>query len=97
MTEAVYNLYTRYHLTYYDAMEKTITSTSYLELVTWLKEARISRGWSIRDLANELQCAHHTIQRIEALERRLDVNEYIFYCRKLNLDPIKGLKRFYLL
>ena len=76
-------------------MKKTIVSISYLELINWLTEARIKRGWSIRDLAKELEIPHTTIHRIETLERRLDVNEYIAYCRVLNLDPLKGLQYCY--
>ncbi|MEN0036744.1 MAG: helix-turn-helix transcriptional regulator [Cellvibrio sp.] len=77
-------------------MEKTIASQSYLGLIKWLIDARISRGWSIRDLAAELDVAHTTIHRIETLERRLDVHEYVHYCRALNLDPIEGITLFLL-
>lgn len=76
-------------------MKKTIVSIPYLELIDWLKEARVNRGWSIRDLAEKLEYPHTTIHRIETLERRLDINEYVVYCRALSLDPLEGLQLFY--
>ena len=76
-------------------MEKTIASQSYFNLINWLTDARISRGLSIRQLATDLGLPPNTIHRIETLERRLDVNEYVLYCRALNVDPIKGIKLFY--
>ncbi len=76
-------------------MERTIASTSYQKLIEWLIKGRISRGWSIRDLALELKTLPNTVHRIETLERRLDVNEYVAYCRALNLDPVSGLDQFY--
>lgn len=76
-------------------MEKTIASEAYSELINWLIDARTSRGLSIRQLAKDLDLPPNTIHRIETLERRLDVNEYVLYCRALNLDPIKGIRAFY--
>ena len=76
-------------------MERTVASNSYQELIDWLIEGRISRGWSIRDLAFQLKTPPNTVHRIETLERRLDVNEYVIYCRTLDLDPADGINRFY--
>lgn len=73
-------------------MQKTITSNRYAKLIQWLIKARAEKGLTIRALADELDINHSAIQRIESLERRLDVHEYVIYCRVLELDPHTGLE-----
>lgn len=73
-------------------MQKTITSRKYQNLISWLIEARTSQGITVRELANRLETVHSAVQRIEQLERRLDVNEFILYCNALNVDPRDGLE-----
>lgn len=75
-------------------MKKAISSEDYLRLISWLTQARLDLNWSMRDLAGKLDVPHSFVQRVETLERRLDVYEYIVYCRALNLDPQNGLKFF---
>lgn len=72
-------------------MEKTISSKKYSDLIQWLKKARVDQNLSMRDLAERLGEPHTLIQKIESLERRLDVWEYSVYCRALGLDPAIGL------
>jgi len=72
-------------------MQKTIASNKYRKLIDLLIAARQDSGLSIRALAEKLEVSHSAVQRIEALERRLDINEYVIYCRALNIDPHKGI------
>ena len=74
-------------------MQKTIYSLPYKELITWLKQARKSKGISMRDLAHDLNVSHSWISKVENLERRLDVYEYSILCKQLGLDPKKGFKK----
>lgn len=72
-------------------MIKTISSKKYLQLAAWLKDARTMRGYSMRDLADILGEPHSLVQKTESLERRLDIFEYVQYCKALGIDPKQGL------
>ncbi|WP_028884910.1 helix-turn-helix domain-containing protein [Teredinibacter turnerae] len=72
-------------------MKKTIASPEYRKLVLWLKNKRIDQGLSMRALAAKLEVPHSFVQKIEMVERRLDVMEYISYCAALGIDPKDGL------
>lgn len=73
-------------------MQKTITSSKYASLVAWLKKSRLDQDISLRELAARLDIPHSFIQRVEMMERRLDVFEYTLYCEALGVDPMEGLK-----
>ena len=72
-------------------MRKTITSVKYQKLLEWLKSARNKQGLSMRDLAVKLDEPHSFVGKIETAERRLDVREYVEYCKALKLDPLEGI------
>ncbi|WP_341646320.1 helix-turn-helix domain-containing protein [Thauera sp. SDU_THAU2] len=57
----------------------------------WLRERRKSRGLTMRELGERLGVAHSYVQKVESGERRLDVVEYIWYCRALDAEPGEGL------
>lgn len=73
-------------------MQKAIHSTEYQRLVEWLKSAREAHGWSMRDMGGRIQEPHSFIQKVESMERRLDVFEYCQYCSALEVDPAEGLR-----
>lgn len=73
-------------------MKKSITSAKYISLLSWLKAARNEKGLTMRDLAELIDEPHQFIGKVETGERRLDVYEYIQYCKALKIDPTEGLK-----
>ena len=73
-------------------MKKTIASKEYKTLVDWLIKARQSKGYTMRDLAAKLDRPHSYVGKIEQLERRLDVVEFVEYCNALKLDPVEGIE-----
>jgi len=73
-------------------MQKTITSKKYAYLINWLKKSRLDQGMTMRDLGEKLGEPHSFVQKIELMERRLDVFEYVVYCGTLGVDPVEGLK-----
>ena len=75
-------------------MKKAISSPQYSALISWLKESRISLGLSLRELADRLEEPHSFVQKVETLERRLDVFEYVEYCKALGVPASDGLKFF---
>lgn len=72
-------------------MKKTIYSTDYQNLTTWLKEQRLSQSLSMRDLASRMEVPHSFIGKIEQCERRLDIIEYLDYCKALEVNPKDGI------
>jgi len=73
-------------------MIKDIYNTRYELLLLWLKNARLERELSIRDVATLIDEPHQIVSKIEKGQRRLNVYEYVQYCRALAIDPVDGLK-----
>lgn len=62
------------------------------ELSKQLKEARTEERYTMRALADKLGTPHSFIGKTEQQNRRLDVGEFIQYCRALEVDPNKIFK-----
>ncbi len=45
----------------------------------------------MRELAETLGKPHSFVQKVETMERRLDVYEYTIYCQALGVDPKRGI------
>ena len=73
-------------------MFKSLGSPENERLIAWLKANRKSQGLSMRELASRLDVSHSFIGKVEQQERRLDVVEYMQYCKALGVSPAKGLK-----
>ncbi len=73
-------------------MGKSIYSPANQALLKWLKSEREKQGLTIRELGKRLQVNHSIIWNIENKQRRLDLIEYVTYCRELNIDSSIGLK-----
>lgn len=54
-------------------------------LTKWLKQERELQQLSMRALAERMDKPHLYIPKVEQGERRLDVVEYVWYCRSLIL------------
>ncbi len=83
---------TLYIVSIIGTMIKSIYSTDYQTLIDWLKEERLAQELSMRELAQKLDVSHSFVGKVEQRERRLDVVEYIAYCRALNISPTDGIK-----
>lgn len=75
-------------------MKKTISSPEYANLIKWLKSQRLALGLTMRELADLIDEPHSVVQKVELLQRRLDIHEYYLYCKALNIDPCEGIKFF---
>ncbi len=73
-------------------MNRSLSTSEHERLVAWLKKQRTDKGVTMRDLAVKLEVAHSFIGKVEQSERRLDVVEYLAYCKALEVSPIEGLK-----
>jgi len=59
----------------------------------WLREQCEERGLTMRDLGVRLGMPHTYVQKVELGERRLDVVEYVWYCKALGVEPQDGVER----
>lgn len=73
-------------------MRKTLNTIEHKKLISWLKGRRLSHGLTMRDLALKLKSPHSFIGKVEQGERRLDVVEFIRYCKALEVSPVEGLE-----
>jgi transcriptional regulator with XRE-family HTH domain len=74
-------------------MSKSVSSDDNKKLMAWLKEKRKEKGHTMRTLSQIINTPHSFIGKVENQERRLDVIEYVRYCKALEVDPIEGLKQ----
>ncbi len=74
-------------------MIKHINDPRYHDLIQWLKTVRSEQGLSVRDLGELLGEPHQFVVKVETLERKLNVFEYVQYCTALNIDPSIGLNK----
>ena len=58
-------------------------------IVAALRKARDAAGLSQRQLSEKLREPPNWIQRIESLERRVDVAEFIAIARAVGADPVE--------
>lgn len=72
-------------------MTASINTEEMQALTKWLKQVRQSQQLSMRALAERMEKPHSFVQKVEQGERRLDVVEYVWYCRKLGVNPQDGL------
>ena len=72
-------------------MTASINTKEMQALTNWLKQARQDQSCSMRALAERMDKPHSFVQKVEQGERRLDVVEYVWYCRKLGVNPQDGL------
>ena len=72
-------------------MEKTIYSEDYARLRQWLRDKREEKKLTMRELAERMNVIHSWVGKVELGERRLDLIEYVQYCKAIEVDPIEGL------
>ena len=73
-------------------MLKTLHSPEHKKLAKWLKEQRVAKGFTMRELAARIDTTHSFVGKVEQRERKLDVIEFVRYCEALEVSPLDGLK-----
>ncbi|MDO6839500.1 helix-turn-helix transcriptional regulator [Paraglaciecola chathamensis] len=74
-------------------MKKSTNDKHYTQLLSWLKNERIKKGITARELGLLLDEPFQIVSKIEKGQRKLFVYEYIQYCEALEVDPDEGLKK----
>lgn len=72
-------------------MKTSVYSAQYDKLRSWLKTARKKRNLSLRDVSAITGIEFSVYGKIEQGRRRIDVVEFVEYCRVLDIDPHEGL------
>lgn len=73
-------------------MSRTLHSKENQALTRWLKAERENAGLTMRQLADKMGVPHTFVAKVEQRERRLDVVEYLAYCRALEVSAEDGLR-----
>ncbi len=72
-------------------MSSSLHSPEYKKLTDWLKKQREAKGLTMRELGERMGVSHSFIGKIEQQERRLDIVEYLHYCKAIGIDPAEGI------
>ena len=63
-----------------------------LILQQWLTEQRQAKNLSLEQLADRLNKPFSYVQDVESGKYQLDVVEYLFYCKALDINPNQGFE-----
>ena len=61
-------------------------------LQQWLTEQRQAKNVSLEQLADRLNKPFTYVQDVESGKYQLDVVEYLFYCKALDINPNQGIE-----
>ena len=70
-------------------LSKSIYNEEYRKLIDDLRSERNAAGVTQQVLADKLSKPQSFVAKVEGCERRLDVVEYLHWCRALGVDPSK--------
>ena len=86
------DLATQYLVAIIDTMKTSIYSKPYEKLREWLKEQRgKDEKNTLRKLGEELDIHYSTLHKIEHGRRKIDLVEYVRYCKAMDVDPHEGI------
>ncbi|WKM74723.1 helix-turn-helix transcriptional regulator [Klebsiella oxytoca] len=69
----------------------SIYSNDYQLVIKALRDARIACGLTQQEVASAFGRPQSFIAKVESGERRLDVVEFVRFCRAVNVDPARIL------
>ena len=73
-------------------LRKSVHTGEYRALMRWLAQMRREQGLTMDAAGAKVQKPSSWVAKTEMGERRLDVVEYIRYCRALNVSPLRGIR-----
>ena len=73
-------------------MKNSVYSPHYDKLRVWLKNQRVEKGLTLRDLSTLTGIHHSIFGKIEQGRRRIDLVEFVEYCQALDADPQEGIR-----
>lgn len=72
-------------------MKSSPYSPHYEKLRLWLKKQREASGLTLREASLAMGRHHSVLGKIEQDRRKIEVLEFVRYCRVLGVDPHEGL------
>ena len=72
-------------------MNKSIYTAETNRLGVWLRQQREGKGLTMRQVAEIINEPHTFVGKIETGHRRLDVVEFVWYCKMMGFDANEGL------
>lgn len=73
-------------------MPSTVHNTVYKDLIARLLPARTAAGLTQQDVADALGKPQSYVAKVEGLERRLDVIEFLEFAKAIGIDPMPVLR-----
>jgi transcriptional regulator with XRE-family HTH domain len=74
-----------------ETMKSSPYSPQYDEIRSWLKLKREESGLTLREAAKAMGRHHSVIGKMEQDRRKIEIFEFIAYCKVLEADPHEGL------
>lgn len=71
----------------------SIYSNDYQMVIKALRDARIACGITQQEVASAFGRPQSFIAKVESGERRLDVVEFVHFCRAVSVDPVSILEK----
>ncbi|ECC8733653.1 TPA: helix-turn-helix transcriptional regulator [Salmonella bongori] len=71
----------------------SIYSNDYQMVIKALREARIACGITQQEVTSAFGRPQSFIAKVESGERRLDVVEFVHFCRLVNIQPVSILDK----
>ena len=75
-------------------MTMSLHEAKYKAIISRLIQERERASVSQENLATRLQTTQSTVSKIERLERRLDISEFITLCEALQISPSNLIREF---
>jgi len=72
-------------------MKTSPYSPHYDKLRSWMKQKREERGLSLRAASAQIGRHHSVLGKMEQDRRKIEILEFITYCRRIGADPHEGL------
>lgn len=73
-------------------MPSTVHNTVYKNLIARLVASRTAAGLTQQDVADALGKPQSYVAKVEGLERRLDVIEFLEFAKAIGIDPMPVLR-----
>jgi transcriptional regulator with XRE-family HTH domain len=74
-----------------ETMKSSPYSPQYDKIRFWLKLKREESGLSLREAAKAMGRHHSVIGKMEQDRRKIEIFEFLAYCKVLEADPHEGL------
>lgn len=72
-------------------MKPSAYTIDYEKLRSWMAKKRGEAGLSLRDAAKTMGRHHSVLGKMEQDRRKIEITEFINYCRSIDADPHEGL------